>query len=132
MDIYEETKREIAASNAKFNLKLKLEYFKQAMLRELNANSYKGDLDDIKDFNKIITELEYHKAKMMLAVRLKNKQALKEYIADAANMLFILGNMFDLYEWDFDDKKNDESFEINKEVDVLIKTNTPSKNQSLI
>lgn len=132
VDINDETKKEIKASNDEFNIKLKVEFFKQAMLNELNANSDKGNLEEFKDFNKIIAEMEYHKAKMLLAVRMKNKQALKEYIADTANYLFMLGNLFGIYEWDFEDKKSGESFEINKDVEVLIKTTTPSKNQSII
>lgn len=132
MDINDETKKEIKASSDEFNTKLKIEFFKQAMLNELKANNDKGNINNFNDYHKIIAEMEYHKAKMLLAIRLKNKQALKEYIADTANYLFMLGNLFGIYEWDFEDKKSGESFEINKDVEVLIKTTTPSKNQSII
>lgn len=110
----------------------KFNNFTNSMLNELNNNSYKGSIFEFTNFEKIITELEYHKSKMFLAIRLKNKQAIKEYIADTANYLLALGNSFSLYDNEFINKLTDESFEINRETDVLIKKTIPSKNQSLI
>lgn len=110
----------------------KFNNFTNSMLTELSNNLYKGSIYEFTNFEKIITEIEYHKAKMFLAIRLKNKQAIKEYIADTANFLLALGNSFGLYDNEFIDKSKGDSFEINKEINILIKTSTPSKNQSLI
>lgn len=83
-----------------------LERFKQAMLLELNNNSHKGSILEFKDFSAIITELEYHKAKLFIAIKVKDKKAIREYIADTANNLVALGNLFDLYSQDIlDDGK---------------------------
>lgn len=110
----------------------KIEAFKQAMIRELTDNApNKGDIENFRDFNGIITELEYHKAKMMVAIRCKEKQAIKEYIADTANFLFQLGNLYQLYEPEFKDKAKGESFEINKNTDIFVKTTHPQTGQNI-
>lgn len=117
----------------KISIEPKVEKFKESMLSELESNSpTKGLITEFKDFNGIITELEYHKAKMMIAIRMDNKQAAKEYIADSANFLFCLGNLLGLYDDDFVDKADNESFEINKVGDIFIKVNEPSLNQKKI
>lgn len=109
--------------------KIKIERFKDRMLLELEKNRHKGTILATKDFNFIVTELEYHKAKMLIAVRINNKQALKEYIADTANFLFALGNLGGLYDDNFID--NSTSFELNKDIEVFKEVNTPTLNQTL-
>lgn len=94
------------------------EVFKQDMLCELNKNSHKGSILDFKDLNGIVTELEYHKAKLFLAIRVGNKGAIREYLADSANYLLALGNLFDVYS---EDRNEEECFQINKEVDLFVK-----------
>lgn len=97
---------------------LLVEIFKQDMLLELNKNSYKGSILDFKDFNEIITEMEYHKAKLFLAIRVNNKGAIREYLADTANFLLAIGNLFNVYEGE---NSKDECFEINRDVELFKK-----------
>lgn len=105
-----------------------VEIFKDDMLSELGKNSHKGSILDFKDFNGIITELEYHKAKLFLAIRVKNKGAIREYLADTANFLLAIGNLFEVYQTNKDDS---ESFEINRDVELfkIVKTSESSTGQ---
>ncbi len=105
-----------------------VEIFKDDMLSELSKNSHKGSILDFKDFNGIITELEYHKAKLFLAIRVKNKGAIREYLADTANFLLAIGNLFEVYQTNKDDS---ESFEINRDVELfkIVKTSASSTGQ---
>lgn len=105
------------AENLLFEQSL-LEIFKNDMLLELSKNSHKGSILNFKDFNAIITELEYHKAKLFLAIRVNNKGAIREYLADTANFLLAIGNLFDVYQ---DENDKDECFEINKDVELFKK-----------
>jgi hypothetical protein len=77
---------------------LKIQRFADQMVIELEHNAHKGSVLDWHDFDNIMTELEYHKAKIFVAIRCKNWSALKEYIADTANHLLTVGNHFGLYE----------------------------------
>ena len=112
-------------------IKIKLERFKNQMLKELKNNQHKGLITEFTDFDKIMTELEYHKAKMIIAIRYDNKQAIKEYIADTANFLFALGNIGGLYDDDFIDLNDNESIELNKDIEMFKITSSPSVNQSI-
>lgn len=108
----------------------KIEKFKNWMIRELEVNEKnKGFITDFINFEKIITELEYHKAKLLIAIRCDNKHAVKEYIADTANFLFCLGNLGGVYDDDFIDISPNESIEIIKDHSIFIKTTTPTLNQ---
>ncbi|MFW5847445.1 MAG: hypothetical protein ACOCVF_00805 [bacterium] len=95
-----------------------VEVFKEDMLLELRKNRHKGSILNFQDFNAIITELEYHKAKLFLAIRVKNKGAIREYLADTANFLLAIGNTFDVYN---EENTEDECFEINKDVELFRK-----------
>lgn len=77
---------------------LKVHRFSEQMLIELKHNTHKGSILDWDNLDNLIAELEYHKAKMLLAIRVKNPKALKEYIADQANILLAIGNRSGLYE----------------------------------
>lgn len=101
------------------------------MFSEMQKNCHKGSVLDMDDFNQIITELEYHKAKLFLAIRVKNKGAIKEYLADTANYLLAIGNLFDVYD---EDSNPDECYELNKNVELISKVNVneQSKNQKLV
>jgi hypothetical protein len=92
------------------------ELFKSDMLLEMRKNSHKGSILDFKDFEGIITELEYHKAKLFMAIRVKNKGAIREYLADTANFLLAIGNLYDVYANEY---PVDECFEINKDVEIF-------------
>lgn len=110
---------------------LLIEKFKNDMIIELQKNSHKGSILDFKNFNEIITEMEYHKAKLFLAIRVKNKGAIREYLADTANFLLAIGNLFEVYD---NDNNINECFEINKNVELFKKINisNQSKGQTLV
>lgn len=109
-------------------LNIKLDLFQKTLIKQLSDNSYKGNILDFKEYEKIITEIEYHKAKALIAIRVGNKQAAKEYIADTVNFLFALGNSGGLYDNNFEDNNN--SFEINKNVEVFVPVTNPSLNNN--
>jgi len=124
-------------NNEKISLYEKIEShlinkFKDDMISELKKNRNKGTILDMTDFNAIIAEMEYHKAKLFLAIRVKNEGAIREYIADTANYLFAIGNLFGLYD---EEANNPETcFEINKEAELFIEIpiNKKSLGQTLI
>ena len=101
------------------------------MISELRKNSHKGSILEFTNFEKIVTELEYHKAKLFLAIRMKNKEAIREYLADTGNFLVAIGNLFDVFS---DERNEKDCFEINKDVELFVKKNISeqSKNQHLI
>lgn len=108
-----------------------VEKFAEDMLNELEKNSHKGSILEFNNFSEIITELEYHKSKLFLAIRMNNKGAIREYLADIGNFLICIGNLFDVYS---DDSFKDKCYEINKNVDLFVELNKEeqSKNQKLI
>lgn len=65
---------------------------------ELANNSHKGSIYAWKGLYNKIADLEYHKAKMMIAIRTGDKLAVKEYIADCANILLSIGSEIGLYD----------------------------------
>lgn len=111
---------------------LKIKRFSDQMLIEMKHNEHKGNMFDWDDFEKMITELEYHKAKMFMAIRVKNQDAIKEYIADTANLLMAIGNFFSCYEEESDDYL--VAWELNKNSHFLkrVPLEDISKNQNLI
>lgn len=94
-----------------------IDKFKDNMIIELQKNRHKGTILKFKDFNAIMTELEYHKAKLLLAIRVKNKGAIREYIADTANYLLAIGNLFGIYD---DDDNPETCFEVNKNAELFV------------
>ena len=78
--------------------KIIIERFAKQMQIELEHNNHKGSVLEWNDYIEMIADLEYHKSKMMLAIRSKNKMASKEYIADCANILMAIGNLLRLYD----------------------------------
>lgn len=108
-----------------------IQTFADDMISELRKNSHKGSIIDFKNFEQVITELEYHKSKLFIAIRMKNKGAIREYLADIGNYLITIGNIFDVYS---DERNENECFEINKEVEIFItkKVDEQSHNQKLI
>ena len=103
----------------------------QIFSTQLINNSRKGSIFEFKDFEGIITELEYHKAKMMVAIRMNNIKAAREFIADSANFLLAIGNLLELY--DEDSKSSKDCYELNKEIEIFIKKNVDeqSNNQKI-
>lgn len=105
--------------------------FAEDMISELIKNSHKESILEINSFEQIITELEYHKAKLFLAIRVKNYGAIREYLADSGNFLMAIGNFFGVYS---DERNNDKCFEINKDAELFVEKTVAeqSKNQKLI
>jgi hypothetical protein len=108
-----------------------IKIFADDMISELNKNSHKDSILKLNNFEQIITELEYHKAKLFLAIRVKNKNAIREYLADIGNYLIAIGNLFDVYS---DERDENNCVEINKNVEIFIskKISEQSINQKLI
>jgi hypothetical protein len=77
------------------NKKIKL--FAEEMQKELKANESKGNWEEFININEILIEFEYHKAKLIIELRKGDKTKCKEYIADCANILLMLGNAGQLY-----------------------------------
>ncbi len=78
----------------------KIERFADQMQIELIKNENKGSVYEWKGLRDKLIDLEYHKAKMLLAIKEKNDYALKEYIADCANILLSIGDELKLYDYD--------------------------------
>ena len=78
----------------------KLEVFKECMAREIKLNEvHKPEfLTCGLSVHEIIGELEYHKAKALVAARCNNKIALREYLADVANYLLLLGDYYEVFD----------------------------------
>jgi hypothetical protein len=72
--------------------------FAEQMQMELENNSHKGDWNEFRDVKEILNEIEYHKAKLIIALGKKSPHSeCKELIADCANFLMMLGNAGELY-----------------------------------
>lgn len=69
-----------------------IEQFAQLMQKELTANENKGDWHLFLNERDILHDLEYHKAKLMFALKFDNEDDIKEYAADCANCLLMLLN----------------------------------------
>lgn len=108
---------------------LKVQRFSDQMLIELESNKHKGSVLDFTNFQGIITEIEYHKAKMFMAIKLEDRRALKEYIADIANNLLALGNNFKLYEEDSFNDGFQTSLDTEKEFITYVKTESMVKDK---
>lgn len=80
------------------NKEIILNNFFHEMTRQIAHNQDKGDLLAWDHIGEILYELEYHRAKLLIALKEENKYAMKEYIADCANILLALGNQFNLYD----------------------------------
>lgn len=72
--------------------------FAEQMQTELYANSHKGNWEEWSNIEEMIAELEWHKAKLLFALKENDKEKCKEYIADCANILLFIGNAGGLYE----------------------------------
>lgn len=77
---------------------LKIQRFASQMSIELEHNRHKGSILWWEDFQPMMSDFEYHKAKMIMAIRQNDKKAVKEYIADCANILLAIGNLGGLYD----------------------------------
>jgi hypothetical protein len=78
----------------------KLEAFSNEMQNQLDINTRLkgGDWESFNNVGHIMNEFEYHKAKLWLAIKEDNLDAIKEYSADCANYLVFLCNSYNLLE----------------------------------
>lgn len=79
------------------NLDPRIQLFTELMQKELEDNSHKGPWEEWTNITEMISELEWHKAKLLFALKENDKEKCKEYIADCANILFFIGNAVKLY-----------------------------------
>lgn len=75
-----------------------VEKFKQQMIKENHDNAHKGDILSWNNVEEMLVELEYHKAKLYIALKRNNPDLVKEYLADCSNILLAIGNAWKLYE----------------------------------
>lgn len=73
------------------------EAFKQQMIKENKDNAHKGNILDWDNVEEMLSELEWHKAKLLFAMKENNPDTVKEYLADCANFLLAIGNAWKLY-----------------------------------
>jgi len=72
--------------------------FANQMQIELNNNLHKGDWSEWRDVKEILYELDYHKAKLIIALKDNNKTLVRELLADCGNFLMFLGNAGYVYD----------------------------------
>lgn len=73
------------------------EAFMKQMLKENKDNIVKGNILEWDNVDEMLIDLEYHKAKLYFALKSKNPEGVKEYLADCANILLAIGNSWELY-----------------------------------
>ncbi len=77
----------------------KIRRFADQMQIEIDNNRHKtGSIWNWRGMYEKVADLEYHKGKMLIAMKYGNKLALKEYLADCANILMSIGDECGLYE----------------------------------
>jgi hypothetical protein len=64
--------------------------FAEHMQREIDANAHKGDWHEFMDSDGILSEIEWHKAKLLFALKDANKDRITEHAADCANFFMML------------------------------------------
>lgn len=73
------------------------ESFKQSMIKENNDNAHKGNILDWYNIDEMLSELEWHKAKLLFALKDKDSARIKEHLADCGNFLVAIGNACEVY-----------------------------------
>lgn len=76
----------------------KVAWFAREMQTQLQENARKGNWETWGTLPEMLVELEYHKAKLILALRDKKPDMIREYLADCGNFLLFIGNLNGLYE----------------------------------
>lgn len=66
------------------------------MQKEIDDNSHKGDWETFTNKENIISEFYHHLNKLEMSSN-DDPELIKEYIADCANILMMLGNSYKLY-----------------------------------
>lgn len=88
------------------NMHPKILNFSKEMQKQININTKLGKTtwEEWGNIKEILVDLEYHKAKLMIALKEDNIGALREYIADCGNILMFLGNACGMYH-EFEDSE---------------------------
>jgi hypothetical protein len=77
----------------------KIQKFAEAMQKEIDDNSRKGDWETFTDKKGIWSEFFHHLNKLeTVCLNEEDPKLVKEYIADCSNILMMLGNAYKLYE----------------------------------
>lgn len=74
--------------------------FNDSMLYELVVNEHKGDWRQWSDVTEMVNEFDYHVEKLKNELSFEgnnNEVKIKEYLADCANFLMMIGNAYRLY-----------------------------------
>lgn len=74
----------------------KIEKFAVSMQKEIDDNSHKGDWETFTNKENIMSEFYHHLNKLEMSLD-DDPELIKEYIADCANILMMLGNSYKLY-----------------------------------
>lgn len=69
-----------------------IQWFAEAMQNELDANARKGDWREFKSDSNILSEIAWHQAKLLQAIRTGTSVEVLEYAADCANYYMMLAN----------------------------------------
>ncbi len=77
-------------------LEEKIKSFALLMQEELKDNKHKGSWEDFKNIDKILLELEWHKAKLLFSLKEKDLEKTKEYLADCSNNLMFIANALNI------------------------------------
>lgn len=75
----------------------KVQKFAEIMQTELEANNHKGNWEEFINKKEIVAEFFYHFNKLEDSMISEDKEKIKEYIADCANLLLMLGNSYGTY-----------------------------------
>ena len=74
-----------------------IQRFAEQMQIELDTNAHKGNFMEWTGIDEKLQELEWHKAKLIIALKMGHKQAVKELLADCANIFLSIGIEGNLY-----------------------------------
>lgn len=80
------------------NIHPKIVEFSKIMQHEINENERKGNWEEFQNRDSIFSELYHHLNKLEKTYFTdENPDEMKEYIADCANILLMLGNSYNFY-----------------------------------
>ena len=74
---------------------LEIRKFANQMQTEIDNNSNKGDWRDWKNVQDMFMDLEYHKFKLLVAMKENSSKLVKEHCADCANILMFISEQYD-------------------------------------
>lgn len=86
-------------TDSKYDLDKEVYNFAMNMQKQLDINTELKNQNwhNYTDIKNILIDIEYHKAKLLMALKEDNPGAIAEYIADCANILMFLGAAIGMY-----------------------------------